>query len=318
MSPSHRKYDSSAERQKAYRERQKAKRNAPPLQLLEDLNEILRPALRYHGGKWRIGKWILGFFPPHDCYVEPFGGGASVLLQKVPTVHEVYNDLSGSVVNFFRVLRECPETLINAIELTPYSRLEHQLAWEATEDPIESARRFYVRSWQSFGSPTTKTARGTGWRNQKSSSRASAIKSFNDTEHLWDVAARFKLVQIEKDEASKIISRYDTAKTLFYLDPPYLFSTRSDQAGRAYHAEMTDAQHIALAEQINTIKGMAIISGYASPLYNDLYKGWKTVEKESMDVNAGKQIEVLWLSPRVQEYLAKTTPKQNRLFEELA
>lgn len=290
-------YTSNAERQKAYRERQK--RNEKALQIGSKLTEIDRPALRYHGGKWRLGGWIINHFPQHDCYVEAFGGAGSVMLQKKPAMHEVFNDLSGAVVNFFRVLREYPEKLINAIELTPYSRLEHELAWHYCEDPIESARRFYVRSWQSFGTATSKTSNDTGWRTQKSTSRASAIKSFNDTHHLWDIAARMKLIQIERDEASKIINRYDTPSTLFYLDPPYLFSVRSDKAGRAYHHEMTDAEHIALAEQVRAVKGMVIVSGYESPLYDELFCGWDVVKKQTNDINAKEQTEVLWLSPGV-------------------
>ena len=67
---------------------------------------VKRPALRYHGGKWKIAPWIIKHFPEHDCYVEPYGGGASVLLRKRPSFLEVYNDVFGSVVNFFKVLRE--------------------------------------------------------------------------------------------------------------------------------------------------------------------------------------------------------------------
>lgn len=64
-----------------------------------------RPALRYHGGKFRLAPWLLQFFPPHGCYVEPFGGAAGVLLRKPRVYAEVYNDLDGDIVNFFRVLR---------------------------------------------------------------------------------------------------------------------------------------------------------------------------------------------------------------------
>ena len=54
--------------------------------------------LRYHGGKVRLAPQIIGLFPPHDCYVEPFGGGAAVLLHKDRTRLEVYNDLDGDMV----------------------------------------------------------------------------------------------------------------------------------------------------------------------------------------------------------------------------
>jgi site-specific DNA-adenine methylase len=76
------------------------------------------------GGKWRIAPWIIDTFPPHRCYCEPFAGGASVLLQKPPAKFEVLNDLNQDVVRFFRVLRERPDELLRALDLTPYSRAE--------------------------------------------------------------------------------------------------------------------------------------------------------------------------------------------------
>ncbi|HFC10149.1 MAG TPA: DNA adenine methylase, partial [Chloroflexi bacterium] len=82
------------------------------------------PILRYHGAKWKIAPWIIQHFPPHTTYVEVFGGSAGVLLRKPPAPIEVYNDLDGEVVNFFRVLRERPEELARAVEFTPYARAE--------------------------------------------------------------------------------------------------------------------------------------------------------------------------------------------------
>lgn len=112
---------------------------------------ITRPPVRYPGGKWRIGKWIIDKFPPHLTYVEPYCGGASVLFQKQPSYFEVINDLDGSVVNFFRVLRTRPQALIRAIDMTPFAREEYELSFLPCEDELENARRFYVRTRQAWG-----------------------------------------------------------------------------------------------------------------------------------------------------------------------
>lgn len=87
-------------------------------------DKVQHPALRYYGGKFRLGWWIAGQFPAHDTYVEPFGGAAGVLLRKHPSPVEIYNDLDGRLVSFFRVLRENPQTLIRSLRRTPFSREE--------------------------------------------------------------------------------------------------------------------------------------------------------------------------------------------------
>ena len=132
-----------------------------------------RPALRYYGGKWRLAPWIISHFPPHICYVEPFCGAASVFLRKPPAEFEVINDLDGEVVNFFRVLRDRTDELIRAIVATPYSRAEYDEAWQTVEEPLERARRYYIRAWQGWGGG--KGSRPSGWRYQLSNNRGKSV-----------------------------------------------------------------------------------------------------------------------------------------------
>lgn len=188
---------------------------------------VTRPPLRYFGGKFRLSKWIIPNLPPHKCYVEPFGGGAGVLLNKAPSYNEVYNDLDGEVVNFFRMLREHPDELIRAIELTPYARAEQVQAFnEPADNPLERARRLYVRCWQSYGGGRTQWS--TGWRYEIGDTRGKRIiDDWNETDHLQAVVSRLKNVQIENDDALRVIERFDSDDTLFYCDPPYQAVTRS-------------------------------------------------------------------------------------------
>lgn len=252
------------------------------------------PALRYYGGKWRSAKWITSHFPPHYTYVEPFGGSAGVLLQKKPSTFEVYNDLDQNVVTFFRVLRDREEELIREIQLTPWSRAELKIAYETATDDLEIARRFYVRCWQSFGH-----LHG-GWRYQHSDNGYSIVDQWNSVENLMDTAKRLKLVQIECDNAISVIKRYDTPKTLFYVDPPYVHSTRYRKNG--YLHEMDDTQHEELSTVLSQIEGMAIVSGYHSELYDNIYREWTVIEKQTTNNANGKSVEVLWLSPRLSRF----------------
>lgn len=262
---------------------------------------VNRPALRYHGGKWRLAPWIISHFPPHVCYVEPFGGGASVLLRKPPSSIEVYNDAGSDVVNFFRVLRERPDELVKAIDLTPYSRAEYLGAQEPCDDPLERARRFYTWSWQGRGRAGVKEPGG--WRFMVRNLRGrTPVEDWNNHHHLWDVAQRLKEVQFEQGDALTVIGRYDDPGTLFYVDPPYVQSTRGRRwTGTAYTHDYTDDDHRELAKALHNIEGMAIVSGYPSGLYEELYGGWARVTTEALTDAKTRETERLWISPRAQD-----------------
>ncbi|PHJ65038.1 hypothetical protein VF04_04445 [Nostoc linckia z7] len=260
------------------------------------------PALRYFGGKHRDAARIISHLPPHEIYCEVFGGGASVLLQKTPSDFEVYNDLSKDVTNFFRVLRDRQDELIRAIELTPYSRDEWKRSFEIADDPVEAARRLYVRSWQSYSADAI-AYKNSGWRfqYQKHQGFNNVVANFNRVNHLWELAARFKQVQIENDSAIAVIERYGrNPNCLIYCDPPYVHSTRTESGNYLY--EMSDAEHKKLAESLHSAKAMVVLSGYDCELYQELYKDWRLIQWTTL-INGNKRTatESLWISPNCED-----------------
>jgi DNA adenine methylase len=261
---------------------------------------ISNPALRFYGSKWRIANWIVSQLPRHTLYCEPFGGSAAILLHKPRSPLEVLNDLDGHLVTFFQMLRDRTADLVRAIQLTPYSRREYELSLclNDVSDPLEIARRFHVRSWMGYSATTTEA--NTGWRYQKSldSRPLSITDEWNRTEHLETVAERLKAVQIECADWSDCIQRFDSPNTLFVCDPPYLVSTRNhhDEDSRAYRYEMSDDDHIHLAERLKHIQGKFVVCGYPSPLYNDLYRDCIQLHRTAATNAKSTRIECLWIS----------------------
>lgn len=266
-----------------------------------------RPALRYHGGKWKLAPWILSFFPRHHrVYVEPFGGAASVLLRKDRVYGEVYNEIDGDVVNLFRVLRDEANAaeLVRRLWLTPFSRDEFELSYAPTECAIEQARRLVVRAFMGFGSNAHCVKRKTGFRsNSNRSGTLPAHDWASFPESLTAVAERMRGVAIENRDAIEVMTQHDSSDTLHFVDPPYLHSVRAknnpyDIAFGGYAKEMTDAEHVDLLAFLRTLEGFVVLAGYPSELYDANLPGWRRVETEAHADGARPRTEALWLNPR--------------------
>jgi DNA adenine methylase len=262
---------------------------------------IKRTLLRYHGGKWRIAPWIISHIPSHKIYVELFGGGGSVLLRKPRSYSELYNDLDGEIVNLFRVVRDRGNELREKLVFTPYSREEFILAYDPSDDPLEQARRTVSRAFMGFASGAATQGKSTKGRNPLTGFRSNTNKSGTTTAHDWmhypdvlpAIIERLRGVVLENRNALDIIKIHDTEKTVFYADLPYLPSVRD--YGTDYKYEMTEEEHIQLAEKLNQVKGAVLISGYHSDLYNELYKGWVCREKNTYADGTSPRTEVLWM-----------------------
>lgn len=271
------------------------------------MNGIKNPALKYNGSKFLLAPWIVSFFPEHTTYVSCFGGGASDILRKKKSKYEFYNDINEEVYNFFFQLRENGNVLIGKIENTPYHRRELELCFEHTEDSIERARRFYVRCWLSRGQ---NKAGKNSFRVVVNNDTGGHIpaNTFNRVESLYAIRDRLKEIHFEKLDYREILKIYDNCETLFYLDPPYLGSTRGNK--KYYDNEMlAEEEHEIICRSILNLKGMVIISGYDSDLYNSILDGWEKKSIETKDQARNEKIETLWLSPKVSERL------EQRLFK---
>jgi DNA adenine methylase len=257
----------------------------------------MKPPFAYYGGKTTLAERIAATFPPHGHYVEPFAGSLSVLLAKPPARMETVNDLDQDIVTFWRVLRERPTELIRACALTPHSRAEHieSRRRPASLDDIERARRIWVDLTQGRAGSLRKT----GWRyyidpNASSTSMPGYLAGY--VERMPPAVQRLLGVSLECRPALEIIEAYGAyPDVLLYVDPPYLRSTRTS---RQYAEEMsTPAEHRELAAALRSCRATVVLSGYPSPLYDELYGDWHRTSfavSTREGVSKAARTEVLW------------------------
>src|SRR5262245_34372367 len=193
--------------------------------------------LKYPGSKWNLAARLVARLPPHEVYLEPFFGSGAVFFTKAPSRLETINDRDGAVVNLFRAVRDYPEQLAYALDLTPWARAEWARCWEHPQagDVVEDARRFLVRTWQNYGGiPYTRK----GWRHSTTRDlRPYPEQWANLPGRIAALTERLRRAQIECTTALDVIARYDHPETLIYADPPYPLATRGLPL---YTHEMTD------------------------------------------------------------------------------
>lgn len=202
-------------------------------------------------------------------------------------------------MNFWRVLRERPAELARACALTPHSVTEWRESSDlAARDDLERARRLWVRLAQSRMGRLVRAS----WRHYVDPGATGvAFPAYLDgyVDRIAAAAERLHHVSLECRPALDVIAKYGAhPNVLLYLDPPYLGSTRSGD--RIYrHELMAPEEHRALAEAARACVSSVVISGYASPLYDDeLYADWARMEIQTGTGQGSNgwsnRTEVLW------------------------
>jgi DNA adenine methylase len=261
----------------------------------------LRPPVKWHGGKHYLASRIIDLFPEHRIYLEPFGGAASILLNKPRVDVEAYNDLDLRITRLFRVLRDQGEEFANKLMFTPYSEAEFEACAEYPDEAtdLDKALCDFVRWRQSFG------GQGKSWSCTTTRARGGIAGDVNSwwsaIELLPEIIARLQCVEILHRPAIDAIKKFDHPEGLIYCDPPYVHGTRAKGSRDIYGFEMTDEDHRQLAAVLRSCQSKIVLSGYPSELYGELYSGWRTVDFEMANHSAGggskrRMIERVWMN----------------------
>jgi DNA adenine methylase len=221
--------------------------------------------LSYIGGKRALANQIIATFPQHTTYVEAFAGGAQVLFRKEPSKVEVLNDLSGDVINFFRVCQQHYEELARYLRFTLVS-----LGWfeqlsrinPSTLTDIQRAARFFYLQKNSFAGLVVKQSFGGGVV-ERPGYNPERIAGLIEAAH-----HRLARVQIEMLPYEQVLARYDRATTLFYLDPPYF-------KRRLYRYNFAPEDFVTLAQRMKQLNGKVVLSLNDVPEVRTIFREFK-------------------------------------------
>jgi len=276
-------------------------------------------AFNYFGGKFTFLDELYQYFPVDFTHlVDVFAGSFVVSLNYKGKVIKTANEINEEVTNFFTVLRDRRPELVQALQLTPCSNAEFNRCWDMTGDPLERARRYYVRVRQSFYGLGAQR-QNKGWHMTKMQVNcqggATVSKWKNAIPKLDEVALQIaQNFQITNFDYQDCIDKIDFDRAFFYCDPPYPLSCRKSQKDY-YRFEFTDDDHINLAKKLYKIKGLAMVSSYDNELYDKLYtqKGWQKIKlaPKMNNIRSGKVQEVIWFNYSID----RTRSGQNSLFK---
>jgi len=233
---------------------------------------MYQPIIPWIGGKRRLAKTILPLFPAHQCYVEPFAGGAALFFLKAQSPVEVLNDINLELVTLYRVVQHHLEEFCRRFKWALASRQLYE--WAQMTQPetlidIQRAARFYYLQKLAFGGKVHRQTFGTA---TTSPPRLNLLRIEED---LSQAHLRLSRVCIEHLSWPRCIEKYDRARTFFYCDPPYW-------ATEGYGVDFGLEQYDEIARHAREIKGKMVISVNDIPEMRQAFKG---LRMQTVDIN---------------------------------
>ena len=196
--------------------------------------------ISYIGGKSKIGKWIVPFYPSDiETYVEPFSGMFwcffNMGLDKYPNLKKVvYNDYNPLNYNLFKCVQN-PSELQKHMDKIPVQQ------FGVSDTPVEYKEMFHEFQKELF----------------------SDIFLVGEADFL-------RITNVENLDFQQVIEKYDSPSTYIYLDPPY-WKTENYYSNHDFDRK----DHERLANVLNGVKGKFSLSYYDF----EILKEWYPVEK---------------------------------------
>lgn len=230
--------------------------------------------ISYYGGKQSMLKEILPRIPEHTIYTEAFFGGGAVFFAKEPAQSETINDVNALVTNFYSVCKNQFEELKNKIEATLFARTTYTVAKTMYRMPhlfnnLQLAWAFFIATNFGFANNIT------SWGYDKYGVR---VKSFRNKKLNFNTSIQERLenVQVECNDACKVILSRDTLDSFHYVDPPYINSNQGMYGG------YSEQDYRKLLDTLSQIKGKFLLSSYPSEILDEYIEKfeWHTIQFE--------------------------------------
>lgn len=242
------------------------------------------PVIPWIGGKRRLADRLIPLFPPHQCYVEVFCGGAALyFLRPVPADVEVLNDINGDLVNLYRVLQHHLEEFVRQFKWMLSSRQVFEwlkITPSGTLTDIQRAARFFYLQQHAFGARVESQSYGTA------TTGFAGINLCRIEENLSAAHLRLSGTNVENLPWRECIKRYDRGHTFFYMDPPYWQT-------EGYGVPFDFDNYKDMAALLRSMKGKAMISINDHPEIRQAFAGLHMLELDiKYTVGGGNQGEI--------------------------
>ena len=263
--------------------------------------------LSYIGGKSKIGKWIVEFYPQDmETYVETFGGMFwcffNMNLNTFPNLRKVvYNDFNSLNYNLFMCVQN-PGELLRAINSIPVQELGVYVTDISYKNRFEQFQTELFSSGFTINYPDYEVAAKyvyivtqvfSGSKPETSSfidlkgKYKSKYLTFRDKLSKPDWIYHFlKLTDVRNTDFQQVIEEFDSPSTYIYLDPPY-WKTENYYSNHDFDR----ADHERLSQVLRQVQSKFSLSYYDFDLLHQWYPqdDFRWVRKEFAKAAAAKK-----------------------------